>query len=101
MVGIDSSLSKLSLLLKTKFEKVSHVYSITRTSRHGEFALGGYDGMYFGTVVDKKIGISTESYLSNKTVKQIKEFAPNKFIIGIDNYPAYVIVDRMANTVEE
>jgi hypothetical protein len=69
LLGVNSSLTKINTLLKTKFDKVSHIYALTKTSKHGEFAIGGYDGMYFGSVIEKQIGISTESYLANKTVK--------------------------------
>jgi len=91
----------MNLLLKTKFEKVSHIYSISKTSRPGEFAIGGYDGLYFGQINSSHIGITTEVFLPNKTVKCVKEYGPNRFIVGIDNYPAYVLVDRIAMSPSE
>jgi hypothetical protein len=92
---------KMSTALRTKFERSSHIYAIQRTSRMGEFVIGGFDGIYFGQITDGHIGISTEQILGGKTVKQIKEFAPNRFIVGIDNYPAYLLVDRVAVTPSE
>ena len=40
--------ARLETLLKTKFENVSHIYTIHKTNRIGEFAIGGYNGLYFG-----------------------------------------------------
>lgn len=54
----------LTTVLKTKYEKVSHIYSMCKTSNSNEFALGGYDGMYFGTVEPGQITITTEAHLT-------------------------------------
>jgi len=86
----------LTTVLKTKFEKVSHIYTICKTSNANEFAIGGYDGMYFGTVEPGHVSITTEALLMQKTIKSIREIAPNRFLVGLDHYPAYVIVDRFA-----
>lgn len=52
--------------------------------------------MYFGTVEPGQISITTETHLMQKTIKCIREIAPNRFLVGVDHYPAYVIVDRFA-----
>lgn len=58
--------------------------------------LAGYDGIYFGQIAEGRIGISTEHFLVGRTVKCIKEYAPDRFIVGIDNFPAYLFLDRIA-----
>jgi len=86
----------LQTILKTKFEQVSHIYSIKRTSRLGEFAIGGFDGIYFGQISEGRIGVSTEQHLIGRCVKTLTEYAPDQFLVGIDNFPAYCFLDRVA-----
>lgn len=87
---------QLNMLLKTKFDQISHIYTMQRTSRLGEFIIGGYDGIYFGQISDGHIGVSTEQFLVGRTVKTVREYAPDKLLVGIDNFPAYLFIDRVA-----
>ena len=66
----------------------------------GEFAIGGYNGLYFGQLTQSNIGISKDSFLKGKRVKQVNEFAPNKFLVGIDEEPGYQVIDRLAARIE-
>ena len=39
--------------------------------------------------------------MEGKVVKQVSEFAPNKFLVGIDEEPGYRVVDRIAASEEQ
>ena len=61
--------ARLETILKTKFEKASHIYAIQKTSRIGEFAIAGYNGLYFGHITQNNIGILPEAFLQGKVVR--------------------------------
>ena len=98
VIQCDGEGEYLKTLIKTKFQAISHIYTIVKlaksTEMRIEFAVGGQYGLYLATIQNLHIGISNEIILENICVKQMKEFEPDRFIVGVENnYPCYFIVD--------
>ena len=100
-VQIWSEPRKLHTMIKSKFEQCSHIYNIVKTldstAEKINFVICGYTGVYFGSIQNQFIGISEDVHLQKQAVRNIVEFAPNKFLVGIEGHPAYVILDKQSS----
>lgn len=95
--------STMKRVLQTKNLKVNTIFNLFRTSRFKDYELCfcGYNGMYFAKVnrnIPKQtfeLAVSmTESYFVDRYVSRGMEYAPDKFIVCMDQDEQFYMIDR-------
>jgi hypothetical protein len=90
-------------VLQTKNLKVNTIFNLFRTTRLKDYELCfcGYNGMYFARVnrnIPKQtmeLAVSmTESYFVDRYVSRGMEYAPDKFIVCMDQDEQFYMIDR-------